>query len=285
MLVKNEADVLAQTLTSILKYGEFDKIYIFDNGSTDDTFKVAKAFESETLIVKELPEPFSDNLKFASVYQNDVELETGDWFAILDADEIYYEKLRPIVLAAEANGANIIETKSAQFYFTNEDVDCDFDHSIPAYEQRKYYLVNYGEPRIYQYKTGIQLSANYIKSKPSELIPHNQLFQILHFQYRSAEQTQKRLNIRKLNNKFSNNWGHIGSLDYKDYMVPKELLFEYDGTIQMGLPEQVNLYKVKNNAAYTMASLNWMKKHGYISIDKLCFFDASRLKKILRKLF
>ena len=42
MLVKNEADIIAQTLESLRRFGGFTHIFVFDNGSTDETEAVTR---------------------------------------------------------------------------------------------------------------------------------------------------------------------------------------------------------------------------------------------------
>jgi hypothetical protein len=56
MLVKNEADIIAQTLTSLRSLGGFSHIFIFDNGSTDDTLAIARSFVGPDLSVESLPD-------------------------------------------------------------------------------------------------------------------------------------------------------------------------------------------------------------------------------------
>ena len=285
MIVKNEADILGQTLQSLLDYGGFDRILVFDNGSTDDTVAVAQRFASDRLVVFDLPTPFSDNLKFENVYKHQHLMADADWFAILDADEVYRSHLRPLVEGAEKAGANMVCTRSAQFYFTEKDPSYGFDPQIPAEEQRPYYLVNYGEPRVYRYQAGTQLSADFVKSKPSALKSHTELLDIFHFQFRSQEQTQKRLDIRLKNNQHSGNWGHINSDKWIDYIVPAKHLHRYDGTIRYGLPHGANLYKIKDNAAYTMANIKWLEKYNYLSNKHKEFIYAKRWQRLLRKIF
>lgn len=283
MLIKNEADIVGQTLQSLLDFGGFDQILVFDNGSTDNTRAVAQTLASDKLAVFDLPEPFSDNLKFENVYRHGHLMQDGDWFAILDADEIYRSHLRPLVEQAEQAGANMVCTRSAQFYFTEKDSSYIFEANKPAEQQRPYYLVNYGEPRVYRYSSDQRLSADYVKSKPAALKPHTELLDIFHFQFRSQEQTQKRLDIRLQNNAHSGNWGHIRSAKWTDYMVPAKHLHRFDGAVRYGLPPNANLYKIRDNAAYTMANLNWLKKHNMLTPEQLGFFKASKLTKLLRK--
>ena len=285
MLVKNEADIIGQTIESLLRFGGFKHIFVFDNGSTDETLSVAKRYAGSTLSVDVLPTPFSDSLKFDTVYQHRHLMQDGDWFAILDADEVYAEPLQPVLNDAVREGANFVECKSAQFYFTDAEESYEFDPAKPAIEQRRHYLVNYGEPRVFRYENDTTLTADAVKQRVSGLIKASKQFLILHFQFRSDQQTQKRIDIRRQNNHLSNNWGHINSDQWRDYVVPHQHLHRYVGEIHDGLPASANLYKIKDNAAYTMANLKWLQRHGHLTPPQHGFMSAGLLKRIIRKIW
>lgn len=283
MIVKDEADILAQTVQSLLKFGGFRKIFIFDNHSSDGTLEVARRFSSDQVIVDRLSDPFSDQLKYDNVYRHQHLFNDGDWFAILDADEIYQESLTALTQKAAENGHNCIEARSAQFYFTEQEDNQHFDPEIPAEQQRRHYLLNYGEPRIFRYKNGHKWTADGVKQREAPLSIAPERLLIHHFQFRSAQQTQRRIEVRMQNNKHSNNWGHINYDNWQNYVAPAKYLRRYDGCILEGLPENANLYKIPNNPAYTMANLNWLRKTHALTQEQLEFFDASRLKRLLRK--
>ena len=285
MLVKNEADIIAQTLESLRRVGGFTHIFVFDNGSTDDTLAIARGFIGLDLSVDSLPTPFSDNLKFETVYQHRHLMQDGDWFAILDADEVYAEPLQPVLQEAAREGTNFVECKSAQFYFTDAETNYDFDPAKPAIEQRRHYLVNYGEPRVFRYASDTTLTADAVKQRAPGLIKASRQFLIHHFQFRSDQQTQKRIDIRRQNNQHSNNWGHINSDQWRDYLVPHQHLHRYEGEIRYGLPANANLYKIKDNAAYTMANLKWLHRHGHLTPTQQGFMSAGLLKRIMGKMW
>ena len=48
-LVKNEADILPQMLANASRFCH--RIYVFDLGSTDDSFEIAKAHEKDGIVV------------------------------------------------------------------------------------------------------------------------------------------------------------------------------------------------------------------------------------------
>src|SRR5215813_10483097 len=87
-LVKNEDDVIAQTLTYATQY--CDRIFVLDNGSTDETWHIVlRLAQQNSAIVpfEQTLQPYGDWLR-AMVY-NAVhgELSADDWWLILDSDE------------------------------------------------------------------------------------------------------------------------------------------------------------------------------------------------------
>lgn len=283
MIVKDEADILGQTIESLLKFGGFRQIFIFDNNSSDDTLGIARRYASGQVLVQSLSETFSDQLKYDTVYRHEHLFDDGDWFAILDADEIYREPLAPLTEKASQEGFNCIEARSAQFYFTDREDNARFDPATPADQQRRHYLLNYGEPRVFRFHRDHRWTADRVKQRESRLAISPDRLLIHHFQFRSAEQTQRRIEVRLQNNKHSNNWGHINSDRWQNYLVPARYLHRYDGSIREGLPENANLYKIRDNAAYTMANLNWLRKTGALTPDQLAFFEATRFQRLMRK--
>ena len=78
MIVKNEAEVLANCLKSI---HWADEIICVDTGSKDKTVEIAKQYG-----VKVFHHPWQDNF---SLHRNQsISYASGDWFLIIDADEI-----------------------------------------------------------------------------------------------------------------------------------------------------------------------------------------------------
>ena len=285
MIIKDEADILEQTINSLLLYGGFEKIFIFDNNSTDDSFSVASKFISSNLEIVKLDAIYSDDLKYDMVYSKSSILNNGDWFAILDGDEIYAEQQLMVIDFAEKNKFNCIEHNTTQFYFTDCENNHEFARDKPAIEQRKHYLLNYGEPRIFKYEDNVRLTAGLVKARSSLLKISPKKLLVYHFQYRSFLQVETRIKNRIENNKHSNNWGHVKSISMSDYVVPAKFLHKFSNTVITGLPKDANLFKIPNNSAYTMANLNWLKKNNALTPAQLSFFDASKWQRLLKKLW
>lgn len=283
LIAKNESDIIEQTMLSVRQYGCFDEIFFYDNGSTDDTFKTVIKFNDLVKHAAVASETYSDNLKYHLLYKHKDLFKDGDWLAILDADELYAESLLPVIDAAISANANYIETKSAQFYMTDQDdVNC-FDSKQPAIEQRSRYLINYGEPRLFRYSSENLLDDRMVKSRHHTMSLSPAKLLVNHFQYRSAKQLQARIDVRQANNKTSGNWGHVSQDHWQDYVVPSRLLHEFQGEFQYGLPPGVDLYKTRANTAYTAGTLRWLEKNAYLTAAESDFMTASKLKKLVHR--
>ncbi|KQP39786.1 glycosyltransferase family 2 protein [Pseudorhodoferax sp. Leaf274] len=283
LIARDEADIIEHTLLSLRQQGGFTKIFFYDNGSSDGTLAVAKKFTDIVASAELLTTPFSDQLKYQLLNAHAREFKTGDWMAILDADELYAEPPLGRIEQAESTGANCIESRSAQFYMTPSDASTDFDPQTPAIEQRCHYLINYGEPRLFKHQPEVPLTEAMVKQRLAPLRPAPETLLINHFQYRSATQVQRRIDIRIANNRSSGNWGHVQKNHWNEYLVDAALLHTYDGQFKHGLPAHIDLYKVPNNDAYTASTMRWMRKHRYLTPAQLDCLDASRLKRILRR--
>lgn len=79
MIVKNEAEVLAECLDSVARVA--DEIIVGDTGSTDDTVAIAHARGARVLDV-----PWTND--FAAARNATIQAATGDWLLHMDADEV-----------------------------------------------------------------------------------------------------------------------------------------------------------------------------------------------------
>ncbi|MEK4060603.1 MULTISPECIES: tetratricopeptide repeat-containing glycosyltransferase family 2 protein [Paenibacillus] len=78
MIVKNEADSLAQCLKSV--HGVADELVVVDTGSTDSTVQIARSFGAAVV-----SSPWTGD--FAAARNAGLKMAKGTWILILDADE------------------------------------------------------------------------------------------------------------------------------------------------------------------------------------------------------
>src|SRR3954462_12623702 len=122
-LVKNEADILGHFLAQSVRW--CDRIYLYDNGSTDRTWEIAQKMTRslpQIVLFKSEDKPFDDALRaevFAH-YRN--EAVPGDWWCRLDADELYVDAPRAF-LASVPPAHHVVWTAHLQYSFTTADLD------------------------------------------------------------------------------------------------------------------------------------------------------------------
>ena len=91
MLVKNEADIVANVIKDAEKWA--DRIFIMDNGSTDGTWEIVQSLKNDIVVPwKQDFRPYSNGLRADVFNEFRHEASDGDWWCFkLDADEFYYD--------------------------------------------------------------------------------------------------------------------------------------------------------------------------------------------------
>jgi len=199
-LVKDECDVIAQTLTAAAAWSE--AIYVFDNGSTDGTWAtVLELARTHTQIVpdRQNSTPYSPNLRRELFETHRKEAAEGDWWCSLDADEFYIDD--PFVfLASVPSRFDEIWAASFEYYFTEKDADRYEDDptlygdEVPVEQKLRYYVNNWSEPRFFRYRHRLIWRQGAWPERLGRVYPVR--IRLKHFQYRSPQQIQKRLSTR-----------------------------------------------------------------------------------------
>jgi len=200
-LVKNEADMIVETLTHAVRW--CDRIFVFDNGSTDGTWEKVQAFarhEPRVVPFKSAGVPFRNSLRRDVFEHYRTEAEEGDWWCVLDADELYLDDPRTF-LAAVPRRHHVVWGAYFQHYFT--DVDAArfaadpqaYPPHTPARQALRYFRCDYSEVRFYRHRAGLIWDQG---SAPRHLgVVHPRRIRFAHYQYRSPEQIQLRLLTRQ----------------------------------------------------------------------------------------
>lgn len=240
-LVKNEDDVIAQTLTHACQY--CDKIFVIDNGSTDRTWDIvqelAKSRPAIVAFARKL-QPYDEGLRWLVYDAHHRELTDEDWWFILDGDELLAEDPRPVIEQAMKERADVIKAWQIQFYFTEKDYERwragRDDPSRPIMERRRYYCIDCQEPRLFRNQT----ERNAIFRQSKLLTPTTPLGtsvlrskgkvcrrRILnrHYQYRDPVQIEKRLQLRYGNPSFA---AQVKSRDWKSVLRASRGLHYYE---------------------------------------------------------
>lgn len=153
-LIKNEADIIEYSLGAAVRW--CDHIYVFDNGSTDGTWEKVQAMAKEFPAIvawKQDPKPFRDGLR-AEIFCNfRHRVRLGDWWCILDADEIYIDD-PPEFLASVPDCYRSVWPQLYSYAFTDKDAaeyarDPEGYEKVPAPERLRYYVLGeYTVPRF-----------------------------------------------------------------------------------------------------------------------------------------
>jgi glycosyltransferase involved in cell wall biosynthesis len=225
-LVKNEDDIIAQTLTYALAY--CTKIFVVDNGSSDVTWDIVQSLatrHSQIIPFVRTRDEYSEALRALPYNDYHMKLSNHDWWLILDADEFLAEDPQPVIRAAMRYKSDVIRTWQIQFFFTELDhrawLDGTDNRSIPIFERRRYYLINWKEARLFR---NDPLSP--WDPKTNKYYPH--IYRTFskrhilnrHYQFRDPEQIQKRLSLRFGNPLFP----HVASPDWQSAIVSSKRL-------------------------------------------------------------
>lgn len=200
-LVKNEADMIEETLRHAVRW--CDRIFVFDNGSTDGTWKkVLTLAETEPRIVpfQSTATPFRNTLRMETFNRYRNEGAPGDWWCILDADEIYVDNPREF-LSAVPRRHHAVWGVYFQHYFTDLDVlrharnPQAYPPHTSAEQALRYYRCNWSELRFFRHRSGLVWDCG---SAPRHLgVVHPRRIRFKHYQYRSPDQIQLRLRTRQ----------------------------------------------------------------------------------------
>lgn len=199
-LVKNEADIITETLSKAAQWCDF--IYVFDTGSTDETWmKVKELGAEDPKIVPYRTEcrAFSDSLRAEIFAAFRDQAAAGDWWCRLDADEVYIDNPR-VFLRSVPRRHHVVFSASHQFYFTERERDAwqrdpETWEALPAEERLRYYVCDHSEARFFRHRVGLQWPSG---SWPRHMgVTHPRRIRLKHLQYRSPSQIQKRLDTRR----------------------------------------------------------------------------------------
>jgi hypothetical protein len=228
-LVKNEADVIAQSIRYALTFCE--RIYVLDNGRTDGTWEeVCRLAQNDARIVAfgQTFDKFNNDLRGRVYEAVHKDLSDDDWWMILDADEFMAEDPRPVIEQADYVGADFINAWQAQFYFTDDDLRLweagEESRDRPITERRRFYRIDHKEPRIFKNRLqgGWNDSALLKRKKKSRYCVINR-----HYPLRDPPQITSRLAVRYGQPEFAT---QVRTLDFKEKVrTSKGLILRHEG--------------------------------------------------------
>ena len=221
-LVKNEADVIEACLRTALEWS--DRIFVYDGASTDGTWEKVQSLASDRIVAwRSDTAVFREGLR-AMVFEDfRHEANSDDWWCQLNGDEFYVENPKQF-LARVPKYEHVVWGVNLQFYLTPEDVDGPpFAGSFEADRDRiRYYKAACAEPRFFRHRSRLVWDDR--DAWPRHLgVVHQRLLPFRHYPYRSPQQIQMRLDVRRDNRaRGFEGWDHAKELDWREKIVPRE---------------------------------------------------------------
>ena len=111
----NSAEFIASSIASALRQTLTDiEVIVVDDCSSDDTVAIARAIAEQDARVR--IERLSINQGPAAARNTALEMARGQWFAVLDSDDLYApDRLQRLLAIAEARGADIVADNMVVF--------------------------------------------------------------------------------------------------------------------------------------------------------------------------
>jgi len=224
-LIKNEADIIEYSLNKASEWA--DKLFVFDNGSTDGTWEIVQGMKNEKVIpVISDPCTFKDSLRgnLYNVFKD--ELEDGDWVVIQDGDEFFFDDPREFVKKVSLK-YHFVGGKKIDYFITKEDIK-EFDVG-PKFENNldkiKYYNPeSWSEPRLIRYRKNLEWGKNDSFPKYMGIICPDQI-RIKHYPQRSPEQMKVRHGARKVIKSNGGDWyNQWEGNDWEDHLRSRKEL-------------------------------------------------------------
>jgi hypothetical protein len=223
-LARNEEDVIAPCLEEASQWA--DRIYVYDGASDDGTWEKVQAMGNERIIPwRSDNERFREGLRALVFEAFRKGAAPGDWWCQLNGDEFYVHDPRRFLAGVPAH-EHVVWGLNVQYYLTPEDVAAD-DFAADFRRDRpriRYYKAACAEPRFFRYRP--RLVWHDTDAWPRHLgLIHPQLLHFRHYPYRSPQQIQTRLDVRRDSRaRGFEGWDHAKELTWREKIVERESL-------------------------------------------------------------
>jgi len=242
--VKNEADVIEYSLQESSKWA--DKIFVYDNGSSDGTWEIIKNLANVNQVIipwKSESKPFRDGLR-AEIFNNFRSFaKNGDWWCCrMDSDEFYIDNPRKILSKVPKN-YHVVTSMHFEYKLTFEDLnEYQFVGKFPKdMDHLKYYSKKItSETRFFKHRDRLQWPTEMGYPKHKGII-WSEKIRIKHYQYRSPDQIQKRLAVRR--QATLEGYKHFkrdDKLDWKEKLISRTELIRETPKFQVGYIQDPN---------------------------------------------
>ncbi|MCR5765785.1 MAG: glycosyltransferase family 2 protein [Treponema sp.] len=237
MLVKNEADIVASVLNSASSWA--DKIFILDNGSDDGSWEIIQSMKNEIITpVRQDFRPFSRGIR-AEIYNEFKHLSSNeDWWCLaLDADEFYIDNPKTFLFSIPKT-EHLVLKKSLDYYITEEDItESIFTDNFENNKKFIKYIKKecWSEPRFFRYRENLVWNPSEESQYPihAGIISYKHIL-VKHYQFRSPQQMQKRLDVRNSSEAKKNGlaFRHVRESDWHELLKKRRELVYDDGSYE-----------------------------------------------------
>lgn len=198
-LVKDECDILAETVSHALKWA--DTVVIADNGSIDGTAQLIEelAKNSKVISLSGYDVPFRNILRTKMYHEIKRIASPGDWWCRLDADEMYIDDPRKFIFSLPEY-IDTVWSSHFDYYFTDHELleyenDPNAFLSLPIRKRFRYYLNAGSEPRFVKHKYPFVWNWAWPTYR---FFSSAKRIRLAQYQYRSPEQITSRMRNRLL---------------------------------------------------------------------------------------
>jgi glycosyltransferase involved in cell wall biosynthesis len=226
LLVKNEADIIRP----VLEHGRTwaDRIIVQDNGSTDGTWEIVQQMADEVVVAwKQDLRPYDNTLRADAFNAFRHEASENDWWCYkMDSDEFYVDDPRAF-LARVPWPYHVVFKKSIDYLITTEDVEeAEFEDDFTANRSKGLYRyvkpVAHSEARFFRHRARLNWPPGTVA--PKHRGPrYPEAILVRHYQFRSPEQMQRRLDLRNAvpKDRQGKPFRHIRQTHWTELLVPR----------------------------------------------------------------
>lgn len=224
MLVKNEADIIRP----VLEHGRTwaDRIIVQDNGSTDGTWEIVQHMADSIIVPwKRDLRTYNNTLRADAFNAFRHEARENDWWCYkMDADEFYLDDPKSF-LEQVPWPYHVVMKKSLDVVITEEDVE---EHLFAGSFEHDRKLLKYLKPTAYS-EARFFRHRNRLDWPPGTIYPRHRgpkyprPILVKHYQYRSPQQMQARLDLRNAVPKDPSGkpFRHIREQNWRELLVPR----------------------------------------------------------------
>lgn len=216
LLTKNEEDVIEHCLHEAQTWADY--IYVYDGQSTDHTWDIVRSMASECIIPwKQDGKVFREGLRAEIFNHFHSNASEGDWWLQLNADEFYRSNPKDF-LNSLPQADCFVWGITVEYKLTHRDI-AELDFTLPfdvLRPQLRYYRVDHAEPRAFRHRKRLRWDDDCAWPHHVGLTARRRLY-YYHYPYRSPQQLQNRLDVRRENrSRGFEGWAHASQEDWQD---------------------------------------------------------------------